>query len=93
MWVKSSKCEGGSCVEVNVNWVKSTKCEQGACVEVAWDKSTKCDTNACVEVATVGEDLPTVGVRNSRLPGEVVWFDRDEWTAFIAGVKAGEFDI
>jgi hypothetical protein len=59
---------------------------------IEWIRSTKCDGGTCVEVALVGTVEPTVGVRNSRVPGEVVWFDREEWSAFLAGVKAGDFD-
>ena len=77
-----------------MNWTRSTKCEQGACVEVAWEASTKCDTNACVEVS--GHNHPEVGVivvRNNQRPSDMVQFDHDEWKAFIAGVKEGEFDL
>jgi hypothetical protein len=45
----------------------------------------------CVEVA----DLPDrgVGVRNSRNPdGLVLQFTSDEWSAFLGGVRNGEFD-
>lgn len=103
MWIKSSKCEQGACVEVEFS--TSSKCEGGSCVEVGFTTSTKCDTNACVEVGfakstkcNAGECVEVqmgqdVAVRNSKIPGEVVWFDHDEWRAFVAGVKGGEFDI
>jgi hypothetical protein len=44
----------------------------------------------CVEVA----DLPGGrAVRNSKRPeAATVTFTTDEWTAFVKGVKAGEFD-
>ena len=44
----------------------------------------------CVEVS----ELPggDVGVRNSRDPGPVLRFTRDEWHAFLGGVRKGEFD-
>lgn len=32
-WVRSSKCDTSSCVEVA--WRRSTKCDTGTCVEVA----------------------------------------------------------
>lgn len=32
-------------------------------------------------------------VRNSNIPGEQIWFTPDEWEAFVAGVKNGEFDL
>jgi hypothetical protein len=55
-----------------------------------WKKSTKCESAACVEVSMPpGEIL----VRNSLIPGEVIWFTPEEWRLFIEGAKAGEFDI
>lgn len=62
-----------------------------------WKKSTKCDSGTCVEVKFTGSPAPAgaqeVAVRNNQVPGEVVWFDRGEWAAFVAGVKNGEFDL
>ncbi|MFK0255737.1 DUF397 domain-containing protein [Streptomyces sp. NPDC090445] len=44
----------------------------------------------CVEVAT---NIPgVVAVRNS-VTGGAVDFTADEWTAFLAGAKLGEFDL
>lgn len=59
-----------------------------------WAKSERCDNSACVEVAFENgpADWPTVGVRNSEAPADVVWFTRAEWMVFIAGVKDGNFD-
>lgn len=47
--------------------------------------------NNCVEaIEMYGE----IYVRNSNHPDDLpTVFSRDEWTAFVAGVKAGEFDI
>jgi Domain of unknown function (DUF397) len=57
-----------------------------------WVKSSLSLANGnCVEVA----DLPDrgVGVRNSRDPdGLVLRFRPDEWSAFLGGVRNGEFD-
>jgi hypothetical protein len=48
-------------------------------------------TGACVETTSVVAD--EICVRNSRDPeGPVLRFTKQEWTAFVAGVKAGEFD-
>jgi hypothetical protein len=56
-----------------------------------WVKSSLSFANGnCVEVA----DLPDgeVGVRNSRDPdGLVLQFTPDEWSAFLGGVRNGEF--
>jgi Domain of unknown function (DUF397) len=57
-----------------------------------WVKSSLSFANGnCVEVA----DLPggEIGVRNSRdSAGPVLAFTRDEWHAFLGGVRNGEFD-
>lgn len=54
-----------------------------------WVKARKCEALACVEAAFVHGH---VGVRNSRVPNEVVWFESEEWSVFIDGVKVGDFD-
>lgn len=59
-----------------------------------WRKSTFSNGNggACVEVA---RNLPgIVAVRDSkdRGNGPTLAFIKDEWSAFVAGVKAGAFD-
>ena len=60
--------------------------------EARWVKSSASQGNgACVETTSVrtGEIL----VRNSRdREGPVLAFTKAEWIAFVAGVKAGEFD-
>jgi len=48
--------------------------------------------NNCVEVK-VTDWTSDVLVRHSRVPFTWQAFSRDEWVAFVAGVKAGEFDI
>jgi hypothetical protein len=55
-----------------------------------WRKSEYCGTNACVEVAVnEGSFL----VRDSKNPdGPRLTFDQSEWIAFVAGVRAGNFD-
>jgi hypothetical protein len=57
-----------------------------------WIKSRLCSADGCVEVA----HLPGghVALRDSKdvsKPAHV--FDREEWAAFIAGAKNGEFDL
>jgi len=59
----------------------------------AWRKSSHSNgaTN-CVEVAFLADG--TVGVRHSRRPdAEVIVYSRAEWAAFLAGVKAEEFEF
>jgi uncharacterized protein DUF397 len=75
-------------------WRKSTKSGPwtDACVEVDFVKSTHSDAYSnCVEV---GEANAVAYVRDSKDPeGLVLRFNREEWIAFIAGVKDGEFDL
>ncbi|MEO3854155.1 DUF397 domain-containing protein [Acrocarpospora sp. B8E8] len=58
-----------------------------------WMKSRRSSAqgNNCVEVAS---NLPgIVGVRDSKHPtGPALIFTADEWSAFLGGVKSGEFD-
>lgn len=45
----------------------------------------------CVEVAHKGR---VIRVRNSKTPnGKAISFNKGEWSSFIKGVKAGEFDL
>jgi Domain of unknown function (DUF397) len=55
-----------------------------------WRKSTQSYANGCVEVAFVDGQ---VAVRDSKDPdGPVLVFTPVEWTAFLGGVRGGEFD-
>ena len=46
----------------------------------------------CVEVAST--DDGTISVRNTRArSGPTLEYTREEWIAFVAGVKSGEFDF
>lgn len=56
---------------------------------MGWVRAKGCESGACVEVMP---DRGYVGVRNSRVPAEIVWFDAEEWAVFRDGVKAGDFD-
>lgn len=55
-----------------------------------WRKSSLCESGACVGVARQGE---FVLIGNSSDPGAPVSrFTRQEWSAFVTGVKLGDFD-
>jgi len=57
-----------------------------------WITSRFCNNSACVQVAHLPGGM--VAIRDSKdiaRPPHV--FDREEWAAFIAGAKAGEFDL
>ncbi|RZU49257.1 uncharacterized protein DUF397 [Krasilnikovia cinnamomea] len=57
-----------------------------------WRKSSVSGDGGCVEVACVNGE---VGVRDTkdRGSGPVLTFTEREWAAFLAGARAGEFDI
>jgi hypothetical protein len=53
--------------------------------------SSACGNGACVAVASL--DDGTVLVKDTKNDAHpVLNFTRDEWTAFVTGVKQGEFD-
>lgn len=54
-----------------------------------WVKA-KCETNLCVEAVAIGEG--TVAIRSTLAPSDILRVTREEWDAFVAGVKAGDFD-
>lgn len=60
---------------------------------VGWLKSSYSGyNNSCFEVARLSENR--IGVRDTkdRGAGPVLVFTQNEWTAFLAGAKSGEFD-
>lgn len=78
----------------NPTWRKSSySASNGECVELAeWRKSTySASSGTCVELAQADD---VIAVRDSKLgdDSDVLKFTRAEMRAFIAGVKAGEFD-
>jgi hypothetical protein len=79
----------------HVTWRKSSYTgANGNCVEVGvWRKSSYSgnDGGGCVEV---GQLPAVVAVRDSKDPdGPRLAFSPQEWRAFVAGVKAGEFGL
>jgi hypothetical protein len=60
--------------------------------DARWVRSRACSSDGCVEVA----HLPggSIAVRDSKDVSKAAHvFDREEWSAFIVGVKNGEFDL
>lgn len=58
-----------------------------------WQKSSHSGyNNSCFEIARLRDDR--IGVRDTkdRGAGPVLVFTQGEWTAFLTGVKDGEFD-
>jgi predicted secreted Zn-dependent protease len=61
-----------------------------ASADLDWRISRTCDSGACVGVARQGE---SVLIKNTSDPeASISFFSREEWTAFLAGVKLGDFD-
>ncbi|MEV0455260.1 DUF397 domain-containing protein [Catellatospora methionotrophica] len=57
--------------------------------ELTWRRSSYCDSGACVEVAQLDHG---VAIRDAKDPqGPALRFSRQEFAAFIAGVRAGDF--
>lgn len=56
----------------------------------AWRKSSRSYADGCFEVASLGD---AVAVRDSTNPNAATLImNRKEWTAFLDGVKAGDFN-
>jgi hypothetical protein len=94
-WFKSSfSFAQSNCVEVA--WRKATASyANGRCIEVGYQKSTFSANGSCIEVGS-GTDgaCGMIHVRDSKDPeGPVLSFTPSEWTAFVAGVRNGEFDL
>jgi len=57
----------------------------------AWRRSTRCEAGTCVEVRRVGD---VIEVRDGKDPdGPVLLYTFEEWEAFKAGVRAGDFEF
>ena len=60
-----------------------------------WVKSTRSSGSGSGDCVEVARNLPgVVGVRDSKNPdGPALVFSPAEWSAFLGGVKSGEFDL
>ncbi len=58
----------------------------------AWITSRACNNSACVQVAHLPGGM--VAVRDSKdITRQAHVFDSEEWSAFVTGIKAGDFDL
>lgn len=55
---------------------------------LSWFRSSTCVDNQCIEVAADDDNIYVRG----RDDGKILWLTRDEWAAFLDGVKLGDFD-
>jgi hypothetical protein len=54
-------------------------------------RSSYCSIGQCVEIAFIDDG---VAVRDGKsADGPILAFTREEWDAFVRGVRAGEFDL
>jgi predicted secreted Zn-dependent protease len=58
--------------------------------DLDWRISRQCESGACVGVARQGEFV--LITKTDDLEAPVSRFTRQEWRAFVAGIKLGEFD-
>jgi Domain of unknown function (DUF397) len=70
---------------------KSSACAGGECVEVAFRAASQCSGGNCVEVGSDGTEVLVRDSKDRKIPP--LRFNAGEWSAFVAGVRAGEFDL
>ena len=66
--------------------------ESGSAASARFKTSTFSDGGGCVEVGQLPDGSVAVRHSKEKPDGGVLLFTEREWTAFVAGVKAGEFD-
>jgi Domain of unknown function (DUF397) len=61
-------------------------------MEMAWRHSFLCGSHgSCVEIASLSDGGVAIRDGKAGAASPVLTFTQDEWAAFVAGVKAGEF--
>jgi len=63
---------------------------------VGWHISTYSNSGGggCVEAGPLRDGTGRIAVRHSKIrDGATILYTRPEWEAFVAGVRAGEFDF
>lgn len=58
---------------------------------MTWVRASFCNIGGCVEVEQGKDEVRMRDGKDADSP--VLAFTHDEWAAFMAGVKAGEFDL
>lgn len=59
--------------------------------EVTWRRSSACQDETAMQIAVLGD---TIVCRDPKDPAAGIQaYSRAEWTAFVAGAKAGDFDV
>jgi predicted secreted Zn-dependent protease len=59
--------------------------------DLGWRRASRCSNSGCVEVAMNGDEITVRDAKRADSP--VLTYSREEWRVFLAGVKAGEFDL
>ena len=76
-------------------WTVRNPSKEHDMIKGVWKKPGKCEGNGgnCVEVQLTPDG--SIWVRNSKqgATGVVLSFDKDEWEAHLAAVRAGEYDL
>jgi hypothetical protein len=74
------------------DWAKSSYSHETNCLEARWKKSTRSGAGACVE-ARIEDGNVQIRDTKDNGAGPILSFTGDEWSAFLGGAKAGEFDL
>ena len=64
--------------------------------QIRWHVSTRSSNTSgqCVEAGPLADGSGRVAVRHSHHPdGSIIVYTKEEWAAFLAGAKDGEFDF
>jgi predicted secreted Zn-dependent protease len=58
--------------------------------DLSWRVARSCAGGSCVGVAARGDEIL---IRSTKRPGgPVVAYSREEWAAFVEGIRQGDFD-
>ena len=57
--------------------------------QLSWRTAYQCNGGACIRVAADGD---AVMIGSSQPNGPVLSYSRAEWTAFVEGIRQGDFD-